>query len=100
MFRKIENEEQLAAYHALLPFTYVIQEMIMLPLELSIFYVRYPEEKKGKITGLIAKEYLHVKGDGKSTLKQLIEKHPKAFMIANEQKHKHAERIARSNCCK
>ena len=90
LFRKIENEEQLATYHALLPFNYLIQEMITYPLELSIFYVRYPQEEKGMITGLIAKEYLHVKGDGKSTLKQLIEHHPKAFMMAEEQKVKHS----------
>ena len=93
LFRKIENKDQLNSYHSLLPFTYVIQEMITLPMELSIFYVRYPEEKKGIVTGLIAKEYLHVKGDGKSTLQQLIEKHPKAFMIAAEQKHKHANKL-------
>jgi hypothetical protein len=94
LFRRIENEDQLKAYHALLPFTYVLQEMITLPLELSIFYVRYPGEEKGKITGLISKEYLHVTGNGKSTLKQLIEKHPKAFMISAEQKHKHKERLS------
>ncbi|MBV9961698.1 MAG: hypothetical protein JO072_05570 [Parafilimonas sp.] len=93
LFRKILTEDQLKDYHSLLPFTYVIQEMITLPLELSIFYVRYPDEEKGMITGLIAKEYLYVKGDGISTLKQLIEKHPKAFMIANEQKQKHIERL-------
>lgn len=89
LVRKIENEAQLAAYHALLPVTYLIQEMIIWPLELSIFYVRYPGEKKGKITGLIAKEYLHVIGNGKATLKQLIETHPKAFMVAREQKQLH-----------
>jgi len=93
LFRRIENEEQLKFYHSLLPFTYVIEQFVTLPLELSIFYVRYPGKKKGMITGLIAKEYLHVVGDGKSTLKQLIEKHPKAFMIGNEQKHKHAEKL-------
>jgi hypothetical protein len=89
LFRKIVDEKQLADYHALLPFTYLIQDMITMPLELSIFYVRYPGTKKGIITGLIAKEYLHVKGDGRSTLKQLIERHPKAFMMAYEQKQKH-----------
>lgn len=93
LFRRIESEKQLAAYHSLLPFTYVIQEMITLPVELSIFYVRYPGKEKGTITGMIEKEYLHVKGDGKSTLKQLIEDHPKAFMIAEEQKHKHKQQL-------
>ena len=93
LFRKIENKEQLATYHSLLPFAYVIQELITLPLEMSVFYVRYPGEEKGMITGLISKEYLNVKGDGRSTLKQLIENHPKAFMMAEEQKHKHAKRL-------
>ena len=93
LFRKIENENQLKTYHALLSFTYVIQEMITLPIELSIFYVRYPDEEKGIITGLIAKEYLHLTGDGKSTLKQLIENHPKAFMMAEEQKIKHKKNL-------
>ncbi len=93
LFRKIENKEQLKTYHALLPFTYLIQQMIMLPLELSIFYVRYPESKTGIVTGLIEKTYLHVTGNGKSTLKQLIEDHSKAFMIAGEQKIKHEKNL-------
>jgi len=93
LFRKIENREQLAAYHAVMPITYLIQEMITWPLELSIFYVRYPGQMKGRITGLIAKEYLHVKGNGRTTLKELIESHPKAFMMAAEQKHKHAQEL-------
>ena len=93
LFRKISNETELAAYHTLLPFTYLVQEMITWPLELSIFYVRYPGEKKGRITGIVAKEYLHVKGDGRLTLKQLIEHHPKAFMMAEEQKIKHKENL-------
>ena len=95
LFRKIENEAQLIAYHKLLPFSYVIQQMVTWPLELSIFYVRYPGKKKGIITGLIAKEYLFVKGNGTCCLKKLIEQHPKAFMIADEQKHKHATHLDR-----
>ena len=93
LFRKIENAEQLEKYHALLPFTYLIQEFVNMPLELSIFHVRYPDEQKGMITGMIAKEYLQVKGDGRSTLRKLIEQHPKAFMMADEQKHKHKEKL-------
>jgi hypothetical protein len=93
LFRKIDNEIQLRLYHSLLPFTYVIQEMITWPLELSIFHVRYPGEEKGKITGLIAKEYLHLKGDGRSSLCKLIEQHPKAYMMAEEQKHKHKNQL-------
>lgn len=93
LFRRIKNAEQLAYYHSLLPFNYVIQKLVTMPLELSIFFVRYPNEKKGKITGLIAKEYVFVKGDGHSMLKHLIEHHPKAYMIAHEQKKKHKNEL-------
>ena len=93
LFRKIENEEQLKKYHALLPFTYMVQEFVTLPLELSVFHVRYPDQQQGIITGMISKEYLHVKGDGRSTLRKLIEEHPKAFMIEAEQKHKQKEKL-------
>jgi len=93
LFRKIENEEQLEKYHTLLPFTYLIQEFVSMPLEMSMFHVRYPGEQKGIITGMIEKEYLQVKGNGSSTLCQLIDEHPKSFMMAAEQKHKHREKL-------
>ena len=93
LFRRIENENQLREYHSLMPVEYLIQDLITTPIELSIFYVRYPDKEQGMITGFIEKEYLHVKSDGRSTLKQLIEQHPKAFMMADEQKHKHADKL-------
>ena len=34
--------------------------------------MRFPNESKGKLTGIVYKEYLHVNGDGKRTLEQLI----------------------------
>jgi hypothetical protein len=32
--------------------------------EVGIFYVRYPNEEKGKITGIVSKEFLIVTGNG------------------------------------
>jgi hypothetical protein len=87
-FRKIENESQLRKYHEKLPVNYVLQDMIEWPMELSVFYVRYPNKKKGMVTGLIAKEYLNVVGDGQSTLLQLIEEHPRARFRVDELKAK------------
>lgn len=92
-FRKIENEEQLKQYHATVPFEYLVQSFIEYPLELSVFYIRYPNSTKGKITGLIAKEYLQVKGNGKQTLLELIQQHPKAKFRLNELTVKHAEHL-------
>jgi len=92
-FRKIDNEEQLKKYHQSLPVEYVLQDMIEWPLELSVFYVRYPNKLKGSITGLIAKEYLHVVGDGQSTLLELMEKHPKAKLRLGELVKKHESQL-------
>ncbi len=92
-FRKIDNEQQLQKYHENLPVDYVLQTMIEWPLELSVFYVRYPNASKGSVTGFIAKEYLHVVGDGKQTLMQLIETHPRAKFRIEELVCRHASRL-------
>lgn len=92
-FRKIDNIEQLKKYHTTLPFDYLIQTMIEWPLEVSVFYVRYPNTNKGKVTGFIAKEYMQVKGNGKANLLELIQQHPKAKYRQEELTVKHAEHL-------
>lgn len=92
-FRKIDNEAELNHYHSTVPFEYLIQQFIEYPLELSVFYIRYPNSTKGKITGLIAKEYLQVKGNGKSTLIELILQHAKAKYRIEEITTKHKENL-------
>lgn len=93
MFRKIDNEEQLRKYHGQVTFEYIIQELITLPIEASVFYYRYPNQKKGVITGFILKQLLEVMGDGKSTLRQLIETHPTAQHRIEEMYIKHAPKL-------
>lgn len=92
-FRKIDNEEDLKKYHNTVPFVYLIQTMVELPIEMSIFYVRYPDSTKGKVTGITTKEYLQVKGNGKNTLLQLIKQHPKAKDRIEELTKKHSDNL-------
>ena len=93
-FRKIENIDQLKKYHETLPYDYLIQSMIEWPLEVSIFYVRYPNSTKGKVTGFIAKEYMQVKGNGNNNLLELIQQHPKAKYRLEELTTKHAAHLS------
>ncbi|MFI5128472.1 MAG: hypothetical protein ACHQFX_00715 [Chitinophagales bacterium] len=95
LFRKIENEEQLHKYHERIPVEYIVQDLVDLPVEVSVFYYRYPGEEKGTVSGFIHKELLHVKGDGQSTLEQLIQKHPRAKFRFEEMKHRHGHRFER-----
>lgn len=95
LFRKIENEDQLKKYHEKIPVEYLIQELIDLPVEISVFYYRHPAQQKGTISGLIQKELLEVYGDGKSTLWELILQHSRAKYRLEEMKHRHEHRLDR-----
>jgi len=95
LFRKIDNEEQLIKYHERIPVEYIVQDLVELPVEVSIFYYRYPSVQKGVVSGFIHKELLQVMGDGHSTLKQLIEKHPRAKYRLEEMEHRHGHRFGR-----
>lgn len=91
LMRKIRNEEQLKYYHDHVKVDYVIQDMIELPMEFSVFHIRYPGEPKGVVTGFIAKDYMSVTGDGKATLQELIRQHPKAKFRDEEMTLRHGE---------
>ena len=93
MFRKIENADQFQKYHSAMPVDYIVQYYIEYPLEVSVFYYRYPDEASGHITGFLKKEFLQVTGDGKSTLLELILKYPRVRFRLEEMKLKHEKRL-------
>ena len=95
LFRKIESEEQLIRYHERIPVEYIVQDLVELPVEVSVFYYRYPYEQKGRVSGFIHKELLQVKGNGVSTLKELIQQHPRAKFRMDEMQHRHGHRFNR-----
>lgn len=66
--------------------TYILQEFIASPLELGIFYYRYPNEENGHIPSITIKEYLKVKGNGQDTLSELIRKNPRAILLKEKLK--------------
>ena len=46
LFRKVDKEEQLKYYHENVPLDYLVQELVDYPVEASVFYYRFPNEKK------------------------------------------------------
>lgn len=95
LFRIIDNEAQFERYHKRMSALYIAQEKINLAEEVSVFYYRYPWQKKGVISGFIHKELLQVKGDGRSTLKELIEAHSRAKYRMEEMESLHQHRFHR-----
>ncbi|MEJ7645668.1 MAG: hypothetical protein WKF87_13830 [Chryseolinea sp.] len=93
MFRRIDSIEQLKQYHTAIPVRYIIQELVTYPIEVSVFYYRFPDQQKGHITGFVKKEFMEVQGDGKRTLKELISSYPRAQYRLNELFSKHESKL-------
>ena len=75
--KKIHNHEELESYSNKASFDFVVQDLIPFEKEVGIFYVRYPNAKTGRVTGIVSKEFLVVTGDGFSTTEELIKKNPR-----------------------
>jgi hypothetical protein len=93
MFRKINNSLELKEYHHKMPADYIIQKLIDYPIEVSVFYYRFPNSTTGTITGFIKKEFLQVIGDGTSTLNELIDNYSRATFRMHEIKSKHFDKL-------
>ena len=90
MFRRINNAEELQAYHQKMPVNYIIQTLVQYPLEVSVFYYRLPNEQQGTISGFLKKDFLQVTGNGKFTLQQLIINYEAVRFRQQEMMTKHA----------
>jgi len=59
----------------------IFQEFIPYEGEAGIFYIRHPDELKGKVTSLTLKSAPVVVGDGRSTIEDLIRNDPRAGLV-------------------
>ena len=75
--KKINSIEELKAYHVKANFDYLLQDLIPFQNEVGIFYMRYPNQNKGTITGIVAKEFLIVEGNGIATITELLRQNPR-----------------------
>ncbi|MDP4264420.1 MAG: D-alanine--D-alanine ligase [Bacteroidota bacterium] len=71
--KKLDNEAELVDYIINTKVNFLVQEFVPWPNEVGIFYYRYPQEEKGHLSGIVSKEFLTVKGDGVSTIKELLQ---------------------------
>jgi hypothetical protein len=75
--KKINTVEDLKSYSLKADFNYLIQDLIPYENEVGIFYVRYPNQKSGKITGIVSKEFLIITGNGIASIEELIKENPR-----------------------
>ena len=92
--KKIYTVADLKRYAEKANFDYVIQDLIPYENEVGIFYVRYPDEKAGRITGIVSKEFLIITGDGFSTIKELIKENPRYEMQLKVLKQEYGNKLS------
>ncbi len=74
------NLEALSAYLKETSSSQIIQEKIPYSKEVGLFYMRYPNDPKGICTGMARKDFLRVCGDGKHSIRELVQQHPRALL--------------------
>ncbi len=78
--KKINNENELTGYINGSKVDYLVQTFIPFENEVGIFYYRLPEQDNGQISGIVEKEFLTVRGDGLSTLLDLLKRDPRYIL--------------------
>ena len=91
--KKIHTEAELETYNAKANFDYLVQNLITYPNEIGIFYVRYPNESAGRISGIVAKEFLIVTGDGRATIEMLLKQNPRYEMQLKVLQREYGEQL-------
>lgn len=72
--KKIFNIKELTLYANKANFDFLVQNLIPFENEIGLFYIKLPSEDKGKITGIVAKEFLILTGNGNNTIRELLNK--------------------------
>ena len=94
MVRKIRNELDIGNYLEEIKIDFLAQQLVDLPLEFGVFYVRYPGEAFGRVTSIVGKEMLSVEGDGVKTLQTLILEKERAKLQWNSLKVEYQDRLS------
>jgi hypothetical protein len=67
-----KDEAELEFYINQYTLPFLVQPLVPLEQEAGVFFVRYPNQKYGKVTGIVGKSFGKVTGDGKHSIEQLI----------------------------
>jgi len=68
----LHNENEMKDYAAQSRVPFLLQTRITFPNEVGIFYYRLPQESSGHISGIVSKTFVTLRGDGVSTVEQLL----------------------------
>jgi hypothetical protein len=88
LISRIDSLDELKSYLKAHPVDFILQTYIDWPLELSIMVHTMPDGSGAKVTSICEKNFLSVRGDGISTVEQLILAQDRALLQYEKLRHK------------
>jgi hypothetical protein len=76
----LKNEQDVLSYAVSAQLDFHIQQFIDFPNEVGIFWYKLPNGQKGRISGIVRKEFLTVTGDGTSTIRELLQQETRSLL--------------------
>lgn len=70
--KKVNSMHEAVAYLQRSNFAMLVQDLVPYKNEVGIFYYKLPWQQKGKISGIVYKEFLTVCGDGINTIEAIL----------------------------
>ena len=95
LVRQIDGPAELENYLTRYPIPFLVQEFLNYPQEVGVLYYRLPHAPAGCITSLTLKSFLQVTGDGRSTVRALIHRHPRSRLQLKRLEARHGEALGR-----
>lgn len=80
LISKVHNANELEDYRSSHPIDFILQTYVDFPIEVSILVYRMPDARQSGVTSICEKRFLQVKGDGSSTLGELIMQQDRAVL--------------------
>lgn len=82
---KLTTEAELRAYAEESPIDFLVQGYVDEPLELGVFYYRFPgphpvNQTEGIVSSIVQKEFLSIRGNGRDTIETLIRQNDRAIL--------------------
>ncbi|OIN57519.1 hypothetical protein BLX24_19965 [Arsenicibacter rosenii] len=77
---KINTADELKDYFLSAPGDFLIQDYVDEPLEFGVFYYRFPGKTQGVVSSIVQKEFLSIRGDGQTSIGDLILQNSRAVL--------------------
>jgi hypothetical protein len=93
MVKKVDSLADIEQYLGRVKVDFLAQSYVSYPIELGLFYYRFPGVAKGNISSITRKGLMAVTGDGKTTVRSLLKSNLRARLYIKDFEEKYPEKM-------